>query len=328
MCLILVIKSNKCSKEANRLKEEGNRMFVAGKFHQSLERYNKALLTVEQDLVSSAFSLILANRSAVFFKLKEYQLCVDDINLSLDKQYPPHLAYKLYDRRARCFYFLGDKNQFLENLDILEKMNLENDSVNEKISIMVEELKKLAIEKMCQKKITRQTKSKTKCGQVNSNFEGFSSSVEMSQTRERGRFMIALEDIPAGTVIGAEDPIACSVLPSMRSKLCSSCLSPLALSFFPCPGCCEARFCSLQCWRKAGEAGHRLECGLQTDLASLLRHVKGGETAPEYYQVCLMAIGDLSVEDILEIDIDQPLDMTRVPRQEEGKLESIFNLVR
>ena len=76
------------------------------------------------------------------------------------------------------------------------------------------------------------------------------------------------------------------------------------------------------------KGGHRLECGLQTDLASLLRHVKGGETAPEYYQVCLMAIGDLSVENILEVNIHQPLDMSRVPNQEEGRLESIFNLVR
>ena len=128
---------------------------------------------------------------------------------------------------------------------------------------------------------------------------------------------------------GAEDPIACSVEPSQRSALCSACLSPLPLTFLPCAGCSTAKFCSLQCWgRQTGRGGHRLECGLQTELASLLRQVKGGEEPPQYYQVCLMALGDLSVQDILELHIPGSLDMSRVPRQQEGKLESIFNLVR
>ena len=51
------MKNSKCSKEANRLKEEGNKLFVAGKFQQSLERYNSALLRVDQEDEARSFSL-------------------------------------------------------------------------------------------------------------------------------------------------------------------------------------------------------------------------------------------------------------------------------
>ena len=39
--------SSKFSGEAERLKDEGNKMFVAGRFKQSLEKYNQALVLVE-----------------------------------------------------------------------------------------------------------------------------------------------------------------------------------------------------------------------------------------------------------------------------------------
>ena len=322
------MKNSKCSKEANRLKEEGNKLFVAGKFHQSLERYNRALLRVDQEDEARSFSLILANRSAVLFKLKEYQMCLDDIKISLDHHYPSRLAYKLYDRRARCFYFLGDKNNFLEVLDVMEKMNLDDDDdAKRKLDKMVEELKQLNAEKLLPKKMKRKRMSKTKCEHVNSHFEGLSSSLEMRESRERGRFMVAREDIPAGTVLGAEDPVASTVLPGQRSSLCSLCFSRLVLTFLPCAEC-EAKFCSLACWETARTGSHRLECGLQTDLASLLTAVKGGEAPPQYYQLCLMTIGELSVEDVMEVDISQPVDMRTVPHQREGKLLSLFNLVR
>ena len=321
-----MIRSNKCSKEANRLKEEGNKLFVAGKLEQSLERYNRALLLVEHQ-ASPDLSLIIANRSAVFFKLKEYLHCLEDISVALVLNYPSDLAYKLQDRRARCFYYLGEKNNFLETLDIMDSMFLEDPAADQKREKMVKELKSLDTEKMSRRKMNVKTKAKTHCDQVNPNFEGLSHLLEMCESRERGRFMIAREDIPAGTVLGAENPVASSLLPSMRGSLCSACFSRLTVRFLPCPGC-EARFCGLQCWEEARTGSHRLECGLQTDLANLLTTVKGGDTPPQYYRLCLLAIGNLSVEEVMEINTDQQLDMATVPHQREGDIRSIFNLVR
>ena len=320
--------SGKCCTEANKLKDAGNKLFVGGRFKQSLEKYNQALLLVDQTQVSDSFSLILANRSAVFFKLKQFQHCLDDIELALENNYPSHLRYKLYDRRARSFYFLGEKNNFMESLSLMEKLNPDDASTSGKLEKMIEELQHLDIENLSSKKTPRNAKYKTRCENVNSNFAGFSSSLEMCQSPARGRFMIAREDIPAGAVLGAEDPVVSALRPSARTSFCSLCFSPAESYWLACPGCCQVRFCSPQCWRRGGAGSHRLECGLATDLAATLGQVKGGAAPPEYYRLCLLVIGDLGVEELSQLDINQAVDMCRVPHQEEGQLESLLRLVR
>ena len=41
-------------------------------------------------------------RSAVLFGLKAYGMAIDDITLAFRLGYPDDLAYKLYDRKAKC----------------------------------------------------------------------------------------------------------------------------------------------------------------------------------------------------------------------------------
>ena len=89
----------------------------------------------------------------------------------------------------------------------------------------------------------------------------------------------------------------------------------------------EVRFCSLQCWRKGRTGSHRLECGLATDLAVILGQVKGGAAPPEYYRLCLEVIGARTVEEVVQVNIDQEVDMSQVPSQREGQLESLLRLV-
>ena len=320
--------TGKSCTEANKLKDEGNKLFVGGRFKQSLEKYNQALLVVDQTKVSDSFSMILANRSAVFFKLKQFQHCLDDIELALENNYPSHLRFKLYDRRARIFYFLGEKNNFIENLSLMEKLSRDDAGTSGKLEKMIEELQQLDIEHLSSKKTIRNTKHKTRCEEVNSNFAGFSSSLEMCQSPARGRFMVAREDIPAGAVLAAEDPVVSVLSPGVRSQFCSLCFSRVSQYWLGCPGCCEVKFCSPQCWRRAGAGSHRLECGLATDLAATLGQVKGGAAPPEYYRLCLMAIGEREVEEVSQVDISQTVDMCRVPQQREGQLESLLRLVR
>ena len=140
--------------------------------------------------------------------------------------------------------------------------------------------------------------------------------------------MVAREDIPAGAVLAAEDPVVSVLSPGVRSQFCSLCFSRVSQYWLACPGCCEVKFCSPQCWRRAGAGSHRLECGLDTDLAATLGQVKGGAAPPEYYRLCLMAIGEREVEEVSQVDISQTVDMCRVPQQQEGQLESLLRLVR
>ena len=43
-----------------------------------------------------------ANRSAVLFQMKEYELCIRDITRAFNYSYPNNLMYKLFERKSRC----------------------------------------------------------------------------------------------------------------------------------------------------------------------------------------------------------------------------------
>ena len=107
--ILKVLKNDKNNDLAVKLKEEGNKLFVTGKFRASLEKYNQALSLADQKNEKNIFSVLLGNRSAALFNLKEYKLCLEDIETALKSNYPGHLELKLLERRAKCFCLLGDK---------------------------------------------------------------------------------------------------------------------------------------------------------------------------------------------------------------------------
>ena len=53
----------------------------------------------------------------------------------------------------------------------------------------------------------------------------------------------------------------------------------------------------------------------------------GGAAPPEYYRLCLEVIGARTVEEVVQVNIDQEVDMSQVPSQREGQLESLLRLV-
>ena len=61
-----------------------------------------------------------ANRSAVLFQMKEYDLCIRDITRALDHKYPNNLMYKLFERKARCHKALKDYPRALEAMKSAE----------------------------------------------------------------------------------------------------------------------------------------------------------------------------------------------------------------
>ena len=54
----------------------------------------------EETLESRDLALALANRSAVLFSLKAYNLALDDIRLALESGYSKELRYKLLERKV------------------------------------------------------------------------------------------------------------------------------------------------------------------------------------------------------------------------------------
>jgi len=91
----------------------GNAAFQKKKDKEALDLYTEAVFAA--DVVTEAgtkdCALGLANRSAVFMKMKKYEECLDDIETSILMKYPENMLYKLVDRKAKCLAALGDAEQ-------------------------------------------------------------------------------------------------------------------------------------------------------------------------------------------------------------------------
>ena len=87
----------------------GNAAFQKKKDEQALNLYSEAamssLVTTEEGRKDAA--LALANRSAVWIKLKKYSECLDDLEAAQLFGYPTNILYKVVDRQAKCLAALG-----------------------------------------------------------------------------------------------------------------------------------------------------------------------------------------------------------------------------
>lgn len=320
------IASNKSSAESARLKEEGNNLFIKGKFEVALERYNKAIMLTE-NTGQTSFSTLLGNRSAAFFNLRMFNFSLEDICLALEFECPEALQLKLIERKVKCLLSIGNKSESQHELKNLEEKVFHIPELQSKQKIVVEDLGKL-LEK-CKATEPSQTaveREKTLLETRNQYFEGFSGLVEMQQSNDRGRFMVARENIPVGTIIGAENPITSTLLLSKRESQCYTCFKTIGHYFLPCLRCCEVKFCSKKCWSSQKKIQHeKLECGLCGDLSPILKEVKGGDSSPDYYRLCLLALADHSA-----VDIEHLLDQNEKEGgniQRESSLISLLNLV-
>merc|ERR1719483_1523855 len=64
------------------------------------------------------YSIILANRSALWAVLSEHNLVIIDVNLAIESGYPTEMFYKLLERRAKSKLLLCQYNDALEDVSI------------------------------------------------------------------------------------------------------------------------------------------------------------------------------------------------------------------
>lgn len=81
---------------AKLLKQSGNEKYLKSQFIEALVNYNKALCLAESDGLKSQ---LFGNRSAVYFEVKKYSLCIENIQLA--KKFG-NQQVKLQEREAKC----------------------------------------------------------------------------------------------------------------------------------------------------------------------------------------------------------------------------------
>ena len=237
--------------ESKAKKDYGNKAYKDGKDLDALYHYSQAIIScpVGEDGKSRELAILLANRSAVLFSLKAYKMALDDIKLSFQMGYPDDLAYKLYDRKAKCliaFKQMADAGEAyklaLKYVDKATKL-----SKDRKTQVQREIMHALAFYKSAPAHLTKnqdvEMEVKAEVPDIpnrNKLYPVMSDAVTFKYEEGRGRYAVASKDITVGEVVTVEKAIVSHMLPEYMGKNCSHCFKTMKAPM-PCNFCTKVR---------------------------------------------------------------------------------------
>lgn len=280
--------------ESQRLRNLGNQVYQKNKLAEALEYYTQSVCSAphppppnsfllhgvepEESFPHEELALGYANRSAVLFQMKEYDLCIRDITRAFDNSYPNNLMYKLFERKARCSKALKDFPRALESMKSAEMWmkhstlsETKSSSFKKEISKQVEFLE----DKVAQMKISdfTETAENRKVvtapakvleppkfpGEESKELPGARKEIKLVYTEDKGRHLVAAEDISPGEILIVENPYSSILLPEYYSTHCQTCFHR-TIAPIPCWCCATVRFCCDECRTEAWERFHKVEC--------------------------------------------------------------------
>lgn len=218
---------------------------------------------------------------------------MEDIARAESHGYPDRLLPKVLLRKAECLLCLGRLQDAADALSAVEnKIATAGIMTSPAHQTLLKKLSLLKIkiqEKESCPEPARETRGdiqrKSEIWEENDNISGASSSLRLNFDTERGRHLVASQDILPGQSL-LEEKAFVSVLCPGESLLqdsaetawdtrvtnadlyCHHCLRQL-LASVPCQGCSYAKYCSQSCADVAWEQYHRTECSLGALLLTL-----------------------------------------------------------
>lgn len=188
--------NKKNNSKADELREVGNSLYKSSKFFDALIWYNKSICKATAG--SRELALGFANRSAVYFELREYEFCLENINLATDCGYPKEKLKTLMQRKEKC-------------LDLLELH--EKDPNEDPWSFF---------------KLTHPP---------NGEIPYVASCIMLQESKRFGRHLITTKALKTGDIIIMEEPFHKVVFNSARFSHCATCIKNAKLNLFPCLSC-------------------------------------------------------------------------------------------
>lgn len=217
-----ISKSNERSQE---LRQMGNQFFSLKNrdYVKAMGFYNQSICAAET--ASEDLAIGYANRSAIYFGWKKYELCLENIRQARRNGYPKRLIEKLNKREAECRKFLNDEHE--------ASGEEEDDEIilTPKLSYPSHEMVPF-----------------------------IANCLDMKESKEFGRYIVANRDLKVGQVIAIEDGFCTLILPCVRYRRCANCLDECDLSLIPCAHCTSTMYCSDECATEAFNNYHKYEC--------------------------------------------------------------------
>ncbi|CAB4069434.1 unnamed protein product [Lepeophtheirus salmonis] len=211
-------------KRAEDLKKQGNECYGRKRFKEAVRVYTLAIkLAGLLKEPGALLGILLGNRSASFYQLRDYQTSLDDIKGAFHFGYPPELMHKLVDRRARCRFALGDSLKDIRS-EIMEA-HLDTKNMMEHFETFCFDNTKNLIEDILDFPRHERVPQLAKY-------------VDITYTKELGRHGLALRDIQPGEPILYEQPLVFHCNPSFSEEHCYDCGASLSqkdrlLGLFP-----------------------------------------------------------------------------------------------
>ncbi|XP_068241481.1 SET and MYND domain-containing protein 4-like [Palaemon carinicauda] len=288
----------KSDSDSIKLRNEGNIWYSKGELTRALELYNLSIMKAVHPVLpipptapklpasdgevdwtpiqppayggcdqktNPVLAMAYANRSAVLYEMKYYNMSLVDIETALELGYPDHLVFKLNARREKCNSALETEKHEEENISGIETPPFKEDrgkrstpttfaqKLNERLTLpyrFLDDLEPPII-------VTPNEKA-----------PNFTSAVKVASIPGKGRGIVATRDINTGEVIGVEKAVCVNIKNEELDTYCSYCLRH-CFNPIPCPSCCYVGFCSTECRTKSLSEEHWLECKLLPSMIKL-----------------------------------------------------------
>ncbi|KAL3285325.1 hypothetical protein HHI36_019434 [Cryptolaemus montrouzieri] len=265
--------SHKVSKDDNvstKYRQQGNIYYSKQNLKESLNSYTKSICYASP--TSEEYSLALANRSAVTFRLGKYEDCLKDIDQCLESKYPQNLRLKVLIRKAECLQKLKKYNDLSthceEVLRLFEKVTVKDqDKYIEKLNL----LRDSKVEEVYRHEETDSMYKLPCFKEENTDFAYASSKIKARYDTERGRHVIAKQSISKGDLLFLEKAFAFGTIFEEQTRdvsveKCYHCLKNVFCGI-PCTSCVRCVFCDTACRDNSWHQSHRWECeGMQTNI--------------------------------------------------------------
>lgn len=272
----------KDTQKSNDYRAIGNELYAKKRYSDAITKYNLSIKfavnpkvkILNVPVIESAGELIqglgtsYANRSAAFFQLNEFMLCLVDIDLALANGYASSSRQKLIERKLACLYRLGNYERVLEV--IAEEHALELEVYKQYIK-NIEDIKKKK-EAETEKKVDDDVKNYLDAHidityaipdeEKNSKLVCASKDIAIEYGVEKGFFIQATNEIEAGELIVDEPPYASVLLGSSFGEHCFEChekLAPMKQNICYCRKCVNVAYCCSECEKKSWKS-HKYEC--------------------------------------------------------------------
>lgn len=186
-----------------------------------LELYNESICYAEREN-DGHLAALFASRAEVYFELKEYEICLENISLAEGIASPEDRIVQTNKLRADSVLLLQK-----DSLDRKKKGN------NVEIKLSVRPHQRIPFAASC---------------------------LELKTDSMRGRYITTKEDIAPGSIIIIESPFEKLLNSDCIYQRCTNCFNKNSLNLLPCLHCTKAMFCSDKCMREAFDRFHQFEC--------------------------------------------------------------------